>query len=175
MAKYVAFLRGINVGGRVIKMDALRQIFIKAGVKNVKTYIQSGNVIFESSSDPDVIVKKIEKALLNELGYEVPVLLRTVEELEEIIKLNPFKKVKSKYDVKHYVVFFYNEPVTKPKLPLHSPKKDVEVFHIHKTTAFCLSRSMDGKVWGFPNAFIEKEFKMPATTRNWNTVCKVIE
>ncbi len=174
MFKYYAFLRGINVGGRVVKMDALTEMFISLKLKNVKTFIQSGNVIFESpEKNTKVQAERIEKKLLKELGYQVPALLRTREELESLIKHDPFKKMKS--DAKTYVVLIAEELKEKPKLPLVSQKDGVKVLGMRKADIFCEALPLKGGRWGFPNAFIEKQFKVPATTRNWNTLSKIFE
>ena len=95
MARHIAFLRGINVGGhRLIKMDELARIFTAAGLKNVRTYIQSGNVIFDTASvNAAALQKKIEKTLRNVLGYEVPVMIRRLADIKEIVRRNPFKKI----------------------------------------------------------------------------------
>src|SRR5688572_17077779 len=90
---YVAFLRGVNVGGKKpIRMKQLAEVLTAAGFRNVRTFIASGNVIFEASAkDPKRIAKKMEKHLLNALGYELTVIIRTVDELRALIKRNPFK------------------------------------------------------------------------------------
>jgi len=176
MIGYIAFLRGINVGGqKIIKMEDLKKMFISFGMGKVKTYIQSGNIIFESS-DSDIVklTLKIEKKLGLELGYEVTVILRTLTEVESILKQNPFKTIKPGEDEKLYVTFMYEEPKLKPKLPLFSTKEDVEVFQIKKLDAFSISRKKNGS-FGFPNAVIEKTLKVAATTRNWSTVNKIVD
>ena len=169
--RYVAFLRGINVSGKkLIKMQDLKRMFEGMGFANVKTYIQSGNVIFESlEKDTAALRKMIEAGLKRELRYELVVLLRTVGELEEMVKRNPFKKIKDA-DVGMYVTFMAEECKTKPKLPLFSKKQDVKVLEITGRDAFCLALPTGDGHYGFPNAFIEKEFKLAATTRNWTTV-----
>ena len=88
MIRYVAFLRAINVAGqKLIKMEELARIFTAAGLKNVRTYIQSGNVIFDATSANAVALrKKIEQALLNVLGYEVTVMVRPLADIEEIVR-----------------------------------------------------------------------------------------
>lgn len=175
MITYVAFLRGINVGGRkIIKMEDLSRMFVSMGFRNVKTYIQSGNVIFETAEiNSNVLTKKIEKELHKSLGYEVRVFLRTILEVEDIVQHNPFKGMAANANVGMYVTFLSEEPKSKPELPLVSPQKDVEVFRIRKREAFILCRKIKGRS-GFPNNFIEKELGMPATTRNWTTISKII-
>ena len=91
--KYVAFLRGINVGGTgILPMKDLVALCGKLGFAQVKTYIQSGNVLFESNLSGSAIVAKLEKALKNKMGKEIIVVVRTEAELTQILKKNPFPK-----------------------------------------------------------------------------------
>jgi uncharacterized protein (DUF1697 family) len=176
MIKYVALLRGINVGGsKLIKMAELSRIFASMGLKNVRTYIQSGNVLFESSkTDPIALTKQIEKALSAAVGFEVPVVLRTIPQLEAIVKLNPFKKVKPDAGAKLYVTFLVEPLKTKPKIPLLSPKKDCEIIHLTAREVFTVAFAMPNGRSAELMAFIEKEFGKSVTTRNWNTVIKIL-
>src|SRR2546427_12004340 len=97
MTSYVAFLRAINVAGqKLIKMKDLARIFAAAGCKNVQTYIQSGNVIFDSkSTNAAALSKKIERTLQQALGYEGTIILRTLAEVEALVRHNPYKKIKT--------------------------------------------------------------------------------
>jgi uncharacterized protein (DUF1697 family) len=174
---YVALLRGINVGGRrLIKMKELARIFTDAGLKNVRTYIASGNVIFESgSANRDALTRKIEKALHQTLGYEVTVVLRTLSEIESIVNRNPFKKYEASKDVMLCVVFLANEPETKPNLPLVSLTDNLEVFEIAEGTACVVSRRKKTGWFGFPNNFVEKQLSVTGTTRQWSSVRKLLK
>lgn len=174
---YVAFLRGINVGGRkVIKMTELARIFTSSGLKNVRTYIASGNVIFESgSANRTAITKKTEKALRENLGYEVTVVLRTLSELETIVARNPFKQRTSGAGVMQCVVFLAAEPKSKIRMPLISTTENLEVFELADQTAFVVAGRKKNGSFGFPNNFVEKEFGVAGTTRNWNTVNKILQ
>lgn len=176
MTVYVAFLRGINVGGRkIIKMEELRRVFVSLGFKNVRTYIQSGNVIFNGpATDPEVLARKIEKKLIKSFGHEVPVLLRTLDDLKDILRRNPFKKIKSSDDVVLFVTFLAAEPVGTPKLPLKFISENLEVCAIRGRTAFILARRKKNGSFCFPNNFIEKRLQVSATTRNWTTVGKIV-
>ena len=89
MTRYVAFLRAINVGGRTVKMDRLRSVVETAGVDNVSTFIASGNVIFDADSNKD-LTGRIESVLEEELGFKVPVFLRTAREVIASADLRPF-------------------------------------------------------------------------------------
>ena len=113
---YVALLRGVNVGGRnLIKMPELARIFKEGGFNDARTYIQIGNIIFSSrSTDPAALTKKIERALMKELGYPVAVILRTLSQLEALISREPFKKFSKLSDVMLNAVFFKGEPERRP-------------------------------------------------------------
>lgn len=175
MIKYFAFLRAINVGGKnLIKMEDLKKIFESLGFKNVRTYIQSGNVIFETpEKSKEKIIKRTEKELHKYLGEDVLVFLRTFPEIEAIIKSNPFKKIKTAPSTKLYLSFLRTELKSKLKLPYLSAKKDIEIIAIRNCDLYCITPEIKGR-FGFPNNFIEKEFGIPSTTRNWNTVTKII-
>jgi uncharacterized protein (DUF1697 family) len=90
MTRYVAFLRGINVGGHVVKMDQLAAQFASLGFDNVSTFIASGNVIFESTSKPATLEPRIEQHLAGWLGYAVNTFLRTEHEIASIAAHEPF-------------------------------------------------------------------------------------
>ena len=91
MAKRIAFLRAINVGGHVVKMDQLRKLFTSFGLDAVETFIASGNVIFETKTTSTTKVEdQLEEGLLAELGYEVVTMVRTPKELAEIVAHRPF-------------------------------------------------------------------------------------
>jgi len=175
MIKYFAFLRAINVGGKnLIKMDTLKRIFESVGFKNVRTYIQSGNIVFETAErSKEKIIKKTEKELHKYVGEDVLVFLRTFSEVEALVKYNPFGKIITAPRTKLYVSFINDELKTKPKLPLLSDKKDVEVIAVKNCEVYCITKEINGR-FGFPNNFVEKEFGIPATTRNWNTINKII-
>jgi len=174
---YVALLRGINVGGnKLIRMKDLARICTDAGLKNVRTYIASGNVVFESgSANKTALTRKIEKALHQTLGYEVSVVLRTLSEIKSIVNRNPFRKYEASKDVMLCVVFLANEPKTKPTLPLVSLTDNLEVFEVADGTACVVSRRKKTGWFGFPNNFVEKQFGVTGTTRQWSSVKKLLK
>ncbi len=177
MIRYVAFLRAINVGGqRLIKMDELARIFTAAGLKNARTYIQSGNVIFDSASaNAAGLQTKIEKTLRNVLGFEVPVMIRRLADIEASVRCNPFKKIKLDADVGLFVVFLSDEPQHDPKLPLTSVTENLDVLEVKDRAAFVVSRRKKKGMHSFPNKFVEKELGVLGTTRNWSTVNKILK
>ena len=173
---YVAFLRGVNVGGKKpIRMKQLAAVLTAAGFQNVRTFIASGNVIFEAAAKyPQRIARKMEKALLNALGYEITVIIRNLDELRAIIKRNPFKKPKPSADEMLFVTFLASPAPVKPTLPLRSKTENMEVIALTDGAAFIVARRKKTGWFGFPHTFAEKELTVPTTTRNWTTVVKIV-
>ncbi|MFI5196540.1 MAG: DUF1697 domain-containing protein [Chitinophagales bacterium] len=169
MTKYIAFLRAINVGGRVVKMDDLKKHFAMPGFKNIVTYIQSGNVVFDhSETDKDALIKKVESKLLKSLGYEVKTFLKTPAELEAVVKKNPFKKYPE--DMGLHVSFMSGRPDAEAVKQLLLLQTDHEQFRFTGSEAYILVRKGAYGETKFSNNFLEKKLKLYATTRNWATV-----
>ncbi len=171
---YIALLRGINVSGqKLLKMEELRKVFEDMGFKNVRSYIQSGNIIFEAPKTKDeTLSSKIEKQLDKVYGYEVTVVIRTIPELEEIIKKYPFSKVKGHEEGKIYAAFLNREPDKNNVKELISLSSKNEMFHLNGKNLYILvnvsfPESLMGK------NIVEKKLKVRATVRNWNTVNKL--
>ena len=172
MTKYVALLRKVNVGGKnLIKMDALRGVFESAGLKNVRTFQQAGNVLFETGAKNSA--SKIEKLLSDSFKTDLRALVLTLDELARIAKQDPFKKVEQG-DVMLCVVFLFDEPAKVPKLPIKSTTENLELIAVKDRAAFVVARRRKNGWFGFPNNFVEKQLGVTATTRQWSTVKKLI-
>jgi uncharacterized protein (DUF1697 family) len=173
--KYAAFLRGINVGGNnKIKMETLREVCAALGFENVKTYINSGNIVFETvKSDDKKLSAKIEKAIEKEFGLNIKTMARARAEIEEIVKNNPFDGQFENDKDLH--VFFLDEELPEEKRALLlSNNSATEMFAVRGREIYCLLRvgvldSLMGK------DYIGKKLKVPATARNWRTVKKILE
>lgn len=176
MTKYIALLRKVNVGGsNLIKMNALREVFETAGFKNVRTFQQAGNVVFESAAkNPAVIGGKLEKLLSKSFNADLRAFVFTVDELARITKQDPFKSVESG-DVMLCVAFLADKPAHKPKLPLKSATENLELIAVKDRAAFVVARRKKTGWFGFPNNFVEKELGVTATTRQWSTLRKLID
>ena len=174
---HIAFLRAINVAGHaIVKMDAVRDAFATAGCGRVVTVIQSGNIIFElPARGRAAILEKVRRNLRELIGKDPEILLRPARELEQIIARAPFKKFERKPDLKLYVVFLSRPSARKLRLPLIDPKEGLEVVAVADLEVFVVSRQKKNGFFGFPNAFVEKELGVPATSRNWSTVKKLVE
>ncbi len=172
---YIAFLRGINVGGKnPIRMDVLCALFEKLKLRNVRTYIQCGNVLFDSAStDSRELAKLIERQINQTTGHEVTVILRTLTELDRLLKLNPFKAIGADQDVMLCVAFLSTGSKTKPSLPCVFAKERLELIAIRDRAAFVVARRRANGWFGFPNNFVEKELQVSATTRQWSTLRKL--
>lgn len=174
MITYLSFLRGINVRGqKIIKMKDLGKLFESFGFNNVKTYLQTGNVLFDSDeTDSSKIIKIIDDGIFNELGYRVTVILRTKTELLDVVESNPFKDYHG--DVKYYLTFLAEKPRQPPTLPIRMNDFENKVFKLENNNVFTVGFNVKGR-YGFPNVFIEKGFGVPATTRNWNTILRILK
>ena len=176
MTTYIAFLRAVNVGGHaVVKMEALRDAFTASRCHNVRTYIQSGNVVFESSVGEPLILRKLQTQLRSLLGVEPGIFMRTLEEVALLVARNPFREFQGESKIKLYVAFLAEAPRVKPQFPLLLPKEGLEASGMSGREVFVVSRPNASGFYGFPNNFIEKELRLSATSRNWNTVTKIVK
>ena len=170
--RYIALLRGINVGGHTVTMERLRALFRELGLANVRTYIQSGNVFFDSDeADRSALTATIERHLRQALGYAVPAMLRTVPELERIIASNPFAGLTVTPDMRLCVVFAA-EPIPALALPLRTPKGDMEMIHATEREAFVAWYLINGRP---PASQGFKELGERTTTRFYHTLGKILE
>lgn len=175
MQRFVAFLRGINVSGqKIIKMEALREAFSESGFVGVKTYIQSGNVLFDSDeTDTDKIILSIEQLIEKSFGFSTDVIVRKITDIEAIVNSTLFNPMESDDEKKYYITFLKSTFKGTLPEPLQSKNKDVEVFYQNGCDFFSVCTLYKGK-YGFPNIFIEKLTGIPATTRNPITLRKIV-
>jgi uncharacterized protein (DUF1697 family) len=172
--KHIAFLRAVNVGGRFVKMEDLKKIMTMPGFKNISTYIQSGNVVFETKEeDKEALVKKIETKLLKALTFEVKTIIRSPADLETIIENNPFKNHAE--DMALHVSFLSAPPDQQLVDKLMLLQTEFEQFRFIGPDAYILVRKGGYGETKFSNTFLEKKLKLHATTRNWATVNKMLE
>ncbi len=177
MVIYVSMIRGINVGEKKVKMDRLKEVYASLDFKNVKTYIQSGNVIFESKeSDPTKLIRIIEKRIAEVLNFDVKVVIRTKNEMKNIINRNPFKKE----DLKHiYVTFLSDIPSEKLIKDLdHIVTEDMknvsDKYNVSKREIYLFLPNGYGRT-KLNNNFFEKKLDTSATTRNWRSINKIVD
>jgi uncharacterized protein (DUF1697 family) len=175
MITYVALLRGINVSGqKLIKMVHLKNVFESMQLQNVRTYIQSGNVVFESAEkDAKSLTKKIEKGIEDTYSFQVSVFLRTVDELEAVISQSPYNVEQLQETDSLYVSFLSEAPTSEAIDKCMTFQNDIDEFSIQNREVYILIHKSYGNSQ-FSNNFLEKKLKVAATTRNWATVNKLI-
>jgi uncharacterized protein (DUF1697 family) len=173
---YIALLRGINVGAhKRIMMEALQQTMRELGFENVKTYIQSGNIVFDApTTDAARLANKIEKKLLSDFGFPVPVIVRTPAELQQIIQSNLFLKEPGIDSSKLHVAFLWRPPEKTVLKSLDTIAAGCDRFsggskeiYLHCPNGYSETN--------FSNSALEKALSVQATTRNWKTVTKLFE
>lgn len=177
MEIYVAFLRAINVGGRgVVTMTDLQEAFRSAGCHGVRTYIQTGNVVFGAHpGKASAMFTKVAGAVRPLLGGEPTIIFRTVAELERVVESDPFKTARHDTKAAFYVTFLAGKPKDRVVLPLVSEKEALEVVAMTGLDAFTISRPRPNGFYGFPNNYLEKQLGVAGTTRKWSVVSKIVE
>lgn len=172
--RYIALLRGINVGGHQVKMEALRRLFVDLGLTNVGSYIQTGNVFFDSDeTDRAALRARIEAQLRASLGYEVATCLRTVEEFAAVLALDPFAGIELRSDLRFSVSFLVEPVVVATELPYTTPKGDFALVGMTPNELFVVWHLVDGRP-GNGYGHMEKRFAVPATARFWHTAAKIL-
>jgi len=177
MVIYVSMIRGINIGAKKVKMKKLKELYVSLDFKDVKTYIQSGNVVFKSQYlDLSYLRELIENKIGKVFGFDVKVLIRTNNDLKKVIEENPFKKE----DFKHlYITFLSDVP---SKNLIKNLNRNLEINMKNKSDKFYISKK---EIYLFlpegygrtklNNNFFEKKLGVFATTRNLRSVNKLFD
>lgn len=173
--KYIALLRGINVGGKnKIKMFELKNMFESLNYKNVRTYIQSGNVIFDNEiTDTIKLANSIENKINEMFGLLVKIIIRTDEEFRNIVKNNPFVNEPNIELDKLHVIFMLDKLETDAELLLSIKKEENEKYLINSREIYLYCPNGYGKT-KLNNAMFEKKLNTVSTTRNWKTINNII-
>lgn len=174
--QYVAFLRGINVGGVLVKMADLKVIFESLGFQNVRTLLASGNVIFEANeTKEETLVLMIEEALTKRYGRHIAVLVRSLSDMQRLVDSEPFKAISVTPQTRLYVTFLTQKPENLLKIPYESPEKDFWILHVSDGEVLSVKTLTNNGGTTDMMGFIEKEFGKNVTTRNWNTIEKIVK
>ncbi len=172
---HVALLRGINVGGKnKLPMVRLAALFAGAGCAEVRTYIQSGNVVFSASEAlarrvPDLL----SRAIADELGLEVPVLTRTGAELRDVVRQNPFLRAGA--DLQSLHVGFLAAPPPASRVALLDPKRSPPDEFIVKGREIYLRLPNGAGKSKLTNQYFDSRLGTISTVRNWRTVLQLLE
>ncbi len=172
---HVALLRGINVGGKnKLPMKELTAMFVDAGCSDVRTYIQSGNVVFRPGSAlGEEVSSLISESILSRFGYRVPVVIRSAAELQQVVEANPFVETGAEADKLH-VVFLAETPDeadAQGLAPDRSPGDEFAVLgreiYLHCPNGFAGTK--------LTNSYFETRLSTTSTTRNWKTVLRLLD
>jgi len=174
VARYIAFLRAINVGGHVVKMETLRAHFTELGFTDVSTFIASGNVIFEAPVQASRLEKKIEEHLQAALGYEVDTFLRTPDQVRQVIaaaelKLGRFLAKGANV----YIGFLRKLPSEAQQKQTVALSNEVDVLSFHNRELFWLCHESMAQTTITPPK-LAKALGGPTTTRNITSLRKLI-
>lgn len=175
--QFVAFLRGINVGGHTpIKMPDLKSAFQARGFEHVETILASGNIVFETArTDITALTGEIEKLLQVAFSQDIPVILRSIDDLVKISMSDPFREVVVTPDTRLNVTFFADKIKTPITVPGPLSEKGIRILQITDREVFSVVDLSLGK--GTPDLMklLEQKGGSGITTRNWNTIGKIIK
>ena len=171
----IALLRGINVGGKNrLPMKELAALFVDAGCEDVRTYIQSGNVVFRTgSTEGEDISSVISASILSRFGYRIPVITRTAREFQEIVQANPFVEAGAEADKLH-VMFLAELPDSANVEALDPDRSPGDEFAVQgrEIYLYCPNGVARSKL---TNSYFDSRLSTTSTTRNWRTVLRLLE
>ncbi len=175
MKTYVALLRGINVSGhKIIKMELLREVLVNNGFHHVLTYIQSGNIVFDSDNENAAALEhQISQIIFKHFGFDVPVRITTLQELQQIVDENPFHKESIENPAQPYVAFLSDVPTNNDLQSLQAVHFGDDLF-VNKNKVLYLYYADSAGNTKLTNTAIEGKLKLKATSRNWKTVLKLM-
>jgi uncharacterized protein (DUF1697 family) len=174
VAQHVVLLRGINLGSRNrVAMPKLRALLEDGGFEDVRTYVQSGNVVLSSPKEPEDVARTCKRLLAKELGLDVDVVTRTRSQLAKVVERDPLGKVATN-PKRYQVSFLAGRPPSGLKAKLERVKAEPEAFAIHGREVYAwhpdgVARS---KLWAL---LAGRDLGVTATSRNWTTVTKLLE
>lgn len=175
MNQFVAFLRGINVGGRhKVPMAELKKAFLSLGFQNVETILNSGNVIFESDdSNFENLESRLEEHLAQNFKFPIPTIVRSSREIEQLYASNPFSDIRIGEETRLYISFFRKSRSAEYQFPWISPDGSFTILDVKDGIAISV---LDLNISGTSEAMksLEKLMGKEITTRNWKTIEKLI-
>jgi len=174
MARQIALLRGVNLGGQKrVQMARLRELVQQLDYRDVTTYVQSGNVVFTGPDEPsEAVAEKLEAQIAASLGFEVPVVVRSREELAEVVRANPMRDIATV--PARYHVIFLKDAVRPERLTHIEPAEfDPDRFHMHGREVYLWTPEGLGTS-RLARALTDKRLGQIATARNWKTVERLL-
>jgi uncharacterized protein (DUF1697 family) len=176
MTAVIAMLRAVNLGSHNrVRMDALCTLCSSLKLRDPRTYVQSGNVVFHTSErEIAKVARRIEDAMERDFGFRTDVIVRTAGEMRDVVAHSPFAKRRG-LDAKRLLVFFFdNEPGAEAREKIRSIKVNGEELHLDGRELYIYFPDGQGRS-KVSTAAIERMLKTPGTGRNWNSVTKLLE
>lgn len=171
---YIVLIRGINVGGHTVTMVQLRELFTKMGFRNVRSYIQTGNIFFESDqSDTIVLRDTIENRLSAALGWQVFVCIRSIEQFEKVLELDPFQDLTLTAGTRFSIVFLRDTTQEKIPVPYLTADGGYELVGMTNSELFVVWHLKNGRPANSYDVW-DKKLLTQCTTRFWHTAHKIL-
>lgn len=170
---WVAFLRGINLGNRTVRMEELRRVFQEGGFSRVATILASGNVLFSSAHPPDA--QHVAQMLETAFGFPVAVVLRSLDQLQKMVASDPFAGWEADRNTKFYATFS-SAPLAGALDALEADPADFQLVRVDEKDYFCVAFRQPSGRFGAGMDRLERRFPgQTITTRNWNTVHRIMK
>ncbi|MCX6263118.1 MAG: DUF1697 domain-containing protein [Bacteroidetes bacterium] len=175
MTTYISTLRGINVSGqKLIKMADLQKTYEKLGFGNITTYVQSGNVVFTGKkATPKELAASISQQIAKDFGFQVPVLVLSINSLRQIIASNPFLQDSEKDIAFIHITFLSSQPPKFDEKAIEEKKLGGEAIAFTNMAVYLYCPNGYGKT-KLTNSFLETKLQVSATTRNWKTTNELV-
>jgi uncharacterized protein (DUF1697 family) len=176
MPTVISMLRGVNLGrSRRIRMDDLRALYESLKLRDVRTHLQSGNVVFRTPHrDLSGLTRRLEREIERKFGFHSDVIVRTVSEMKEVVARNPFAHRRGIDPSRLLVTFLAGDPGEKAREAVRRIRTDPEELHIEGRELYIYFPNGMGRS-NLPGAAIEKALDTPGTARNWNSVTKLLQ
>jgi uncharacterized protein (DUF1697 family) len=171
--RHVAFIRNVMIGRANLHADVLLQFFIEGGAFDPRSHLATGNVSFASSSqDLQPLVNSVESSISKTMGRFEPIFVRSVDTLKASMEADPFR-LSPIEDIGHRCVTFTDATPGMIEMPIVSVRNDAFIFASDGPDYFSVTRLIDGR-GGNPNRMLERALSCAATTRNWNTIERIV-
>lgn len=172
MPTYVALLRAVNVGGRKVPMARLREVLTDDGFADVRTYVQSGNVVFRHRAKATTVADRVHALIAGEFGLDSDVMIRTPAELRDVVKHNPFAKGGADWRRELHVGFLLRKPDADALAAVDPHKAAPDELRVDGREVFFWTPNGWGR--SKVSSGLERALRTPMTVRNWRTVNELL-